>query len=136
MTVSRNRSCLKSHTACVIAFWAVLGSVSCRISPLEFAVSRTELDWPDKPNWRSISSRFYIETGAADAIPFNLDSDDLFVKCYIESGEGFPHKDAFMTSVYYLEDLNVFYVRGGCRGDHYDGFCGPFNGDPRRRLRP
>ena len=136
MTVLRDRNCHLVHTACVLALLTVSGLVSCRAAPREFIVSRKEPGWPDNPKWHSISGCFCEETKVADAVPFNLDASDVLVKCYIASGEGFPHKDAFMKSVYYLRDLNVFYVQCACQGDHYDGFCGPFNGDPRRRLRP
>ena len=116
----------------------LLGSclASCRTRPPVVPVSRIEMDWPETPHWENISRRLYVETGPQDPLPFNLDARDLDVKCYTGPSQGFPHKDALLTSVYYLRASNRFYVRCGCREGHYDGFCGPFGGDPRIWLRP
>ncbi|MEZ4445104.1 MAG: hypothetical protein R3B72_38885 [Polyangiaceae bacterium] len=50
-------------------------------------------------------------------------------------GKGPAGHGLFATTVRYYPARDVFYTRSDCVQGHYDGWVGPFEGDPRVVLR-
>ena len=102
----------------------------------------TSPDWPEAISYErlDLSDRSELMTQSYTIPPRELhdqlgDPEQTLTRQYpIQGPTG--HGSFMGTTVYYVVADDQFYFHSDCGQGHYDGYVGPFDGDPRVVLRP
>ena len=98
----------------------------------------TNTEWPEPPTFAQLDltdkEALRQQSFSLDPPDFDTNGPNVLTKFYRGVAGPTGHGSLMGTTVYYVKDRDVFYFRSDCGQNHYDGFIGPFRGDPREIL--
>jgi len=100
--------------------------------------------WPENVSFRSLDTGFGPLTGEhpkyvyysyprEQCVDARYDHNRSMVVARYEAAIPVGHRGRY-TDIHYLPDDGVYFLRSDCGMGHFDGYLGPYYGDPRKVL--